>query len=457
MKKRNNNLSLYIDPAPSMSTPQKKSSILIPPLNPPPKFSLPPKFAPLQNIQLKQSPMSNLEPSPMSNLEPSPSSNLKPSSSTNFKSKTRFAHLSPTLTLSQQLKPAQEQENEIYFDRCKISKNVKLEQQELLLMENAEQFKFDFDNNTGIFKNKNYTITKPEKDTYIGHGTFGEVHLGNMLNNKTNETTKVVIKTSHNDEHRSFCNETNLMPLLTHKNIAKYYGFYKDEFSYVLFYEYISNTNLRQYVEKNTPSFNQKIKIMIQLIDGLKYLHKNNAYHGDIKLDNIMIYTVRHNDYFDIVPVYIDFGLSCKDGDLCYNEPTFTRNYASIQLAKYKNDDKIHNMNRKQFIYMMKMNDIWALGVTLLRLFTKYNLNISSFTESHTIKDYIREKFAELRKLKYPADVLAYVSIIISSMLEYDEQNVYAQYRVLLMNEYIRNFFNDEELIKKLDEIDNER
>jgi serine/threonine protein kinase len=345
-----------------------------------------------------------------------------------------------------------------YNGRCVFPKTKVLSNDDNTLMQNAEKFRFkkktDIKNGY-IFFNDEYTIVCT--DEQIGKGSFGIVYLGEMTNNKTQEKKTIVIKKLFNSDtdvaennHLSFCNETNIMAQIEHKNIAKYYGFYNDyNIEFVLFYEFISNINLKKMIDNKTLSFNQKIKIMIQLMDGLLYLHNNNVYHGDIKPDNIMIYFF--ND--EIIPVYIDFGLSCKGGSLCNKEPTYTTSYASIQLKNYRSDTE-RNLENKQFLKLMKMNDIWTLGISLLKLFTNYELKISEFTEETVILTYHKKKLQELRNLNYPRDITGCISLMIGSMLQYDLKDSFAQYRTLLLNNYTRDMLENNELISLIDEVE---
>lgn len=93
--------------------------------------------------------------------------------------------------------------------------------------------------------------------------------------------------------------------------IVTVYGFDESTKSYTMEY---CPFNLDVFIRKNNTKllFNQRKKIAIQFLKGLKYLHKNGILHRDISYKNILI-----QRYDDIIIAKIsDFGLAKDDRQL---------------------------------------------------------------------------------------------------------------------------------------------
>ena len=54
-------------------------------------------------------------------------------------------------------------------------------------------------------------------------------------------------------------------------------------------FEYFPGNNLRVEIDKGKLHEDLKLKIVIQLLQGLSFAHKNGIIHRDIKPDNLMI------------------------------------------------------------------------------------------------------------------------------------------------------------------------
>ncbi|KAJ3708951.1 hypothetical protein LUZ61_012656 [Rhynchospora tenuis] len=92
-------------------------------------------------------------------------------------------------------------------------------------------------------------------------------------------------------EERKFelANEISILSRLQHKNIVGYRGCYKTEETVDIWYEYIHGNSIKElYLEKefdrsNIPAYTR------QILDAIKYLHKNNIVHRDLSCSNILL------------------------------------------------------------------------------------------------------------------------------------------------------------------------
>ena len=124
------------------------------------------------------------------------------------------------------------------------------------------------------------------KDKILGEGTFSKVYLAKWR--ETFVVAKVINEDFLDLKKYLIEREIDIMSKLHHPNIVQFLGYIEDPF--IIIMEYIPNGNLQNripYLKKK-----QKIKIMINILQGLTYLHKRlpvSLIHRDIKPTNILL------------------------------------------------------------------------------------------------------------------------------------------------------------------------
>lgn len=110
-----------------------------------------------------------------------------------------------------------------------------------------------------------------------------------------------------------------------------------------------ANYDLRNFLslrKKKELRFGEKIKFIMQLVNGVYFLNSHNLIHGDIKPENILVY----NDYLKLTDFYLS--RDCK----------FNKSNRKLYTINYR-PPECNNLS-----YSLK-SDIWALGCTIYEIY----------------------------------------------------------------------------------------
>ncbi|KAL4426751.1 hypothetical protein ABPG74_006529 [Tetrahymena malaccensis] len=145
------------------------------------------------------------------------------------------------------------------------------------------------DNKTKILNNTYEIIQR------LDGGAVGQVFKAQNVYTKEIVAIKQVnIKAFKQNDHLFKLFEQEIQNLKTSKslNIIKYIGNFDDDNNKYVVVEYVDGQTLKSKLfqqKDNVFSESTTISYLIQLLTGIKDLHKNNILHRDLKLENIMI------------------------------------------------------------------------------------------------------------------------------------------------------------------------
>src|SRR5215469_15163067 len=145
---------------------------------------------------------------------------------------------------------------------------------------------------------------------YVGSGGFGSVFKAEDCKSPGRI---VAIKELHRKHTRSavmkqrFFQEALSMARLDHPNLPRLYTFGEDNGSYYLVMEFVSGIPLSDETEQNGAiKADRATQIIIQVVEGVGYAHRNGIIHRDLKPDNIIL--TRDGEKLNVK--VLDFGIA---------------------------------------------------------------------------------------------------------------------------------------------------
>ncbi|KAL6048786.1 Protein kinase of the Mitotic Exit Network [Balamuthia mandrillaris] len=189
----------------------------------------------------------------------------------------------------------------------------------------------------------------------LGRGGFGTVYKGLNVESGDFVAIKQVSLTGIPKEQlSSIMMEIDLLKKLNHVNIVKYLGFYQTKEYLHIILEFVEGGSLES-VLKKFGNFRESLVgiYIVQVLDGLVYLHEQGVIHRDIKAANILITKEGR------VKV-ADFGVSTKLG-----ANATVDNASNVVGSPYWMAPEIIELSGAT-----TESDIWSVGCTVIELLT---------------------------------------------------------------------------------------
>jgi len=223
----------------------------------------------------------------------------------------------------------------------------------------SNQIDEDFDNNNN-FKNYNdiklktsNLIMKRDDNPYnvytvistLGSGTFGTVKKVKLKNNNNIiRAMKIIPKENvlEGVDSSTVISEISILKKLDHPNIMKIYEFYEDEKNYYIISEFCDQGDLLGKMNKLHSMTELVVRfLMRQVLDAVAYLHNRKVLHGDIKMENLLLYTAVKKAQKRFTVLSLDtkdeslqkeINLSFQKRSLTFNTKKFMRNITSYEI-----------------------------------------------------------------------------------------------------------------------------
>ncbi|CAN7140259.1 serine/threonine/tyrosine-protein kinase HT1 [Brassica rapa] len=132
---------------------------------------------------------------------------------------------------------------------------------------------------------------------------------------------------------KQFTKEVTLLSRLSHPNVIKFVGAYKDAPVYCVLTEYLPEGSLRSYLHKpenRSLPLKKLIEFGLDIARGMEYIHSRHVVHRDLKPENVLI-----DEDFQLK--IADFGIACEEEycDMLADDPG-TYRWMAPEMIKRK-------------------------------------------------------------------------------------------------------------------------
>ena len=204
----------------------------------------------------------------------------------------------------------------------------------------------------------------------LGQGTYGSVYLINV--NGSLKAIKVI--TNKKKDGIKSLRELDIMSRLVHPNLVRAEGLMVgvSEILTVGIIMPLATTDLQRLLKEPSFTNTQRIGILKDITEGVKFLHDKGYVHLDLKPMNVLIFNHGNNKIGKIT----DFGLSLILERNMYNQ--MEKYYPTELVTITHRPPEVLNGN---LIYI-KANDVWSLGIIFLEVLSHGKPLYSDFTKS---------------------------------------------------------------------------
>ncbi|KAJ8688389.1 hypothetical protein QAD02_024184 [Eretmocerus hayati] len=139
--------------------------------------------------------------------------------------------------------------------------------------------------------NKLIRVGYYELDKTIGKGNFAVVKMATHVVTRSKVAIKIIDKTKLNEENLAkVCREVLIMKRLRHPHIIRLYQVMETDKSIYLVTEYAPGGEIFDHLVRNGRMTETEAKrVFRQIVYAVRYLHKRNVVHRDLKAENLLL------------------------------------------------------------------------------------------------------------------------------------------------------------------------
>jgi non-specific serine/threonine protein kinase/serine/threonine-protein kinase len=199
----------------------------------------------------------------------------------------------------------------------------------------------------------------------IGEGGMGEVWLAEQTRPVRRQVAVKVVKAGMDTAQvlARFDAERQALALMDHPTIAKIFdgGSTPDGRPYFAM-EFVRGQSITQYCDDHRLPVHNRLRLFIQLCDGVQHAHQKGIIHRDLKPSNVLVSDVDGQP----TPHIIDFGIAKATALPLTDQPLFTAIGGFVGTLDYMSPEQAEMSS----IDVDTRSDVYSLGVMLYELLT---------------------------------------------------------------------------------------
>lgn len=212
---------------------------------------------------------------------------------------------------------------------------------------NAKHFSIPDDYKSAV-QGQDWCLTDFEIGKPLNRGKFGNVYMARTKKEEMIVALKIMLKSDMRryNQETQVKREIEIQTRLEHPNCLKMVAWFHDEVRVYLVLEYAVKGDLWGLMTKNELTERDAARYVLQVVEGMMYLHRNNIIHRDIKPENLLI---GHDDVIKIS----DFGWSVR---------TKAKEIIQCGTLDYLAPELVMRDHYQQSV------DVWTIGVLTYEL-----------------------------------------------------------------------------------------
>lgn len=203
----------------------------------------------------------------------------------------------------------------------------------------------------------------------LGAGTFGVVRQARQISTNHNVAVKILLKQAlkGNDvQLQMLYDELMILQKLHHPNIVRFEDWFESKDKFYIVTQLATGGELfDRIISKGKFTEVDAVKIVVQMLDAVQYIHSKNVVHRDLKPENVLYLDSSDDSRL----VIADFGIAkeLKDGDDLIFKGAGSLGYVAPEVLTSNGHGK--------------PCDIWSLGVITYTLLSGYSPFVADSVE----------------------------------------------------------------------------
>jgi serine/threonine protein kinase/tetratricopeptide (TPR) repeat protein len=197
----------------------------------------------------------------------------------------------------------------------------------------------------------------------VGEGGMGEVYEAEQLEPVRRRVALKIIKAGMDTKQvvARFESERQALALMDHPNIARVYDAGSTEHGRPFFaMEYVKGEAVTDYCDRHRLGTRERMKLFIQICEGVQHAHQKGVIHRDIKPSNVLVRILDDRP----VPTIIDFGIAKATQHRLTEKTMFTAMGMLIGTPEYMSPEQAEMTG----LDVDTRTDVYSLGVMLYEL-----------------------------------------------------------------------------------------